>query len=205
MLKQPVPGTSRWVAGSAAVAVLTLAVGFTAWAAQPARLAPAVTPAVAAPIPAPPAPPTAPSPPPPPSVALAPDAPSPPPPPPSPPVLDAPPPPAAPPAPPAPPLPPPPYPAAAVAQRISGTVVLIIDIDPRGKPVDIVVERSEPAGVFDQAAVDAAWKWTFTPEVENGRLVTSRVRVPVDFAIPPLKGGAAAPAAGLAMVALVQR
>lgn len=35
MLKQPIPGLSRWIAGTMAVSVLTLAIGFAAWAAQP--------------------------------------------------------------------------------------------------------------------------------------------------------------------------
>lgn len=99
-----------------------------------------------------------------------------------------------PPPPPPPSLPPPSYPAAAVAQKVSGVVVLVIDIDAQGKPVDIVVERSEPAGVFDQAAVDAAWKWKFTPELEDGKPVASRVRVPVDFEIPPGTTGQGTPA-----------
>lgn len=81
-----------------------------------------------------------------------------------------------------------------MAQKVSGVVVLVIDIDAQGKPVDIVVERSEPAGVFDQAAVDAAWKWQFTPELEGGKPVASRVRVPVDFEIPPGTTGQGTPA-----------
>jgi len=72
-----------------------------------------------------------------------------------------------------------------VEQKISGTVVLVIDIDAQGNPVDVEVERSEPAGVFDQAAIDAAWKWKFNPELKAGKPVASRVRVPVTFEIPP--------------------
>ena len=82
-------------------------------------------------------------------------------------------------------LSPPAYPQAAVDQKVSGKVVLVIDVDASGNPVDVVVESSEPAGVFDQAAIDAASKWKFNPEIEGGKPVASRVRVPVEFDIPP--------------------
>ncbi|MGH8084306.1 MAG: TonB family protein [Lysobacter sp.] len=185
MLKQPVPTAARWAVGAVLTAGLILAGGTAAWAAQPARSSAVAddagsigraegksgneyrTP-------------------PPPPVPAAPPAPR---------IPPAPAPSASPPPPPPPPaLPPPAYPAAAVAQKISGVVVLMIDIDARGRPMDIAVERSEPAGVFDQAAVDAAWKWTFTPEIEGGKPVASRVRVPVDFEIPPGTTGPGTPA-----------
>lgn len=82
-------------------------------------------------------------------------------------------------------MPPPVYPKAAVEQKVTGKVVLVIDVDAAGNPVEVVVESSEPAGVFDQAAVDAASKWKFDPKIEDGKPVASRVRVPVEFDIPP--------------------
>lgn len=75
----------------------------------------------------------------------------------------------------------PPYPQAALDQRIGGKVVLLVDIDARGVPTSIIVEQAEPAGVFDQAATEAARQWRFTPESDNGRAVPGRVRVPVCF------------------------
>lgn len=185
MLKQPVPSRSSRITGLALMAGLILLAGTAAWAAQPARVVTVSNDAGHAAIEADEAPP---------SGALASLAPPPPLPPSPPPVPPAPPAPELPP-PPAPPAPPPPhappaYPALAVQQRISGIVVLAIDIDARGNPVDIEVERSEPAGMFDQVAVDAAKQWKFSPEVEGGKPVASRVRVPVEFKIPPGKGGA---------------
>lgn len=47
------------------------------------------------------------------------------------------------------------------------------------------VERAQPAGVFDAAAVEAAWKWQFNPETQDGQPVPGRVRVPVEFAPDP--------------------
>lgn len=63
--------------------------------------------------------------------------------------------------------------------------MLLIDIDQHGNPTRVVVEKAQPAGVFDQAAVDAAKQWKFEPAMQDGEPVQSRVRVPVDFAIPP--------------------
>jgi len=82
-------------------------------------------------------------------------------------------------------MPPPNYPAAAATQRISGKVVLLVAIDPRGRPTAVEVESAEPAGVFDAAAAAAAWKWSFQPAIEDGKPVASQVRVPVEFKIPP--------------------
>ncbi len=77
--------------------------------------------------------------------------------------------------------PPPSYPAEAAAQNVSGRVMLLMDVAPDGSVSNIEVERSEPAGVFDAAAVSAARKWRFNPEMKDGQVVGGRVRVPVDF------------------------
>ena len=168
MLKQPVPSLTRWIGGAVLVAVLGLGVGFAAWSAQPARAV--VSHDVPPPPPAPPAPPMPPAPPAPPTSAL-----------PAPPAVPAIPPVA--PAPPAPPpaLPAPAYPKDALAQHISGKVVLLIDVDAQGNPTNVVVDKSEPAGVFDEASIDAARKWKFQPAVKDGRPVAGRISVPVQF------------------------
>lgn len=185
MLRQPVPTRVRWIIGTALVVALSSLTALTAWAAQPPA-------AVAAP-PVPPVPPAPPVPA---------NAPLPPLPPPAPPAEFArsgptamPP---APPAPPRPPLsptdapdprmPPPPYPPQALHQGIDGKVVLLIDVGADGKPTHVQVEDSQPAGVFDAAAVEAAKRWTFEPKRAHGKAVASRVQVPVRFearAAPP--------------------
>jgi TonB family protein len=83
------------------------------------------------------------------------------------------------PAPPA--LPAPAYPKDALAQHINGKVVLLIDIDAQGNPTNVVVDRSEPPGVFDQVSIDAARKWKFQPAMKDGRPVAGRISVPVQF------------------------
>jgi TonB family protein len=86
------------------------------------------------------------------------------------------------PAPPAPPaLPAPAYPKDALAQHISGKVVLLIDIDAQGNPTNVVVDKSEPPGVFDQVSIDAARKWKFQPAVKDGIPIAGRISVPVQF------------------------
>lgn len=76
---------------------------------------------------------------------------------------------------------PPRYPEAALEQGISGKLVLLVDIDSRGRPTAVEVETAEPAGVFDQAAMDAVRNWKFEPAIENGRPAASRIRVPIHF------------------------
>ncbi|MGN7726188.1 TonB family protein [Luteimonas sp. 22616] len=80
-------------------------------------------------------------------------------------------------------LAPPKYPADAAANRITGKVVLIVDVAADGSVTDARVEKSEPAGVFDQVSLDAVKSWKFKPAVENGKPVAGRVRVPVNFAM----------------------
>lgn len=76
---------------------------------------------------------------------------------------------------------PPRYPAGAAAQGIDGKVMLLVDVDAEGNPTAVEVERAEPAGVFDQATLDAVMKWKFNPEMKDGKPVAGRVRVPVEF------------------------
>ncbi|MDN5782250.1 MAG: TonB family protein, partial [Luteimonas sp.] len=78
-------------------------------------------------------------------------------------------------------LAPPKYPAEAAANKVSGKVVLLVDVAADGSVVDARVEKSEPAGVFDQAALDAAKEWNFKPETKAGKPIAGRVRVPVTF------------------------
>jgi bla regulator protein BlaR1 len=192
MLKQPVPTLARKTGGVLAVAGLTLVFAYSAWAAQPARMPTLVVaadsadrtlpPMPAAPEapPAPPAPHDIPAPPAPPAPHDIPAPPAPPAPPPPPPALPA-----------ASERTPPAYPEHAAEQGIDGKVVLLVDVDAEGKALDVQVEKSEPAGVFDQAAIDAARQWRFTPAVEDGRTVPGRVRVPIQFEAD----GAGAPSA----------
>lgn len=76
---------------------------------------------------------------------------------------------------------PPKYPQVALEQGISGTVMLIVDVAADGSVGKIVIERSEPEGTFDAAAIEAARNWRFNPAMEQGKPVASRIRVPIEF------------------------
>jgi protein TonB len=78
---------------------------------------------------------------------------------------------------------PPKYPPEEMRRGIEGTTVLIVSIDASGNVLDVEVEKSSGNRNLDRAAVQAARRWRFNPEVKNGQKVASRVRVPVDFKI----------------------
>ncbi|MCL1551313.1 TonB family protein [Xanthomonas nasturtii] len=80
---------------------------------------------------------------------------------------------------------PPRYPAHAVAAQLAGFVELQIAVSPTGTPDDIAIVHSTPAGVFDQAVLDAARTWRFKPALRQGHAVASDVRVPVKFELDP--------------------
>lgn len=76
---------------------------------------------------------------------------------------------------------PPKYPADAAANRITGKVMLLIDVAADGSVADARVEESEPDGVFDQVTLDAVKQWKFEPAMKDGKPAAGRVRVPVSF------------------------
>ncbi|HZW17816.1 MAG TPA: TonB family protein, partial [Luteimonas sp.] len=78
-------------------------------------------------------------------------------------------------------LAPPKYPADAAANKVTGKVVVIVDVAADGSVADARVEKSEPAGVFDQATLVAVKQWKFQPAIKDGKAVAGRVRVPVNF------------------------
>ncbi len=156
MLRDTHPSAARRFAGATLVTLLACGTAFAAWAAQP----------VAPPLPPPPPPPSAPLPPPPP------------------------PPPAAPPlhagttapvsfemrA-----LTPPKYPEDAVKQKLSGTVVLDVNVAANGRVSGMAIHRSSGHPSLDAAAQAAVSKWTFNPAIENGKPIAGKVRVPIEF------------------------
>lgn len=78
---------------------------------------------------------------------------------------------------------PPQFPATAKDAGISGRVDVEVDVDVDGRVTAVDVVRSEPAGVFDEAAISAVRKWTFNPGIDaaTGKPAPARVRVPIRF------------------------
>ena len=75
------------------------------------------------------------------------------------------------------------YPQAELFQGITGTVRLLLFVDERGIPTDVLVERSSGNSALDNAAESAAHDWTFNPALKNGVAVSSVSRMPVDFSL----------------------
>ena len=75
------------------------------------------------------------------------------------------------------------YPAAAAESGIGGLVVLELLVGDDGVPREIKVKRSNPEGVFDAAALEAARQWRFNAgrNGNRGQKVEGWIVVPVQF------------------------
>jgi TonB family protein len=80
------------------------------------------------------------------------------------------------------------YPRDAARSLVAGFVKMYIEINELGKPDVAAVLDSDPPGMFDQAAIDAAYKSTFKPYVVNGIPRRAKGMYRVNFALnPPAK------------------
>lgn len=75
----------------------------------------------------------------------------------------------------------PPYPPAARAQRLEGTVLLLVSLDPAGRVTGVEVKRTCGHLLLDRAALDAVRSWRFEPARWHGVPTASHVEVPVGF------------------------
>jgi TonB family protein len=79
-------------------------------------------------------------------------------------------------------LTPPRYPVEALVKHLGGKVVLQLRVGADGSVKDVKIVSSKPAGVFDQAAMEAASKWRFNPAKDaHGNNMESWVQAPVTF------------------------
>jgi periplasmic protein TonB len=75
------------------------------------------------------------------------------------------------------------FPAQALRQRMSGTVLLRVLVDENGKPVDVVIEQSSGFKLLDNSAREQVLSsWLFQPATIDGHAVRAWARVPVSFA-----------------------
>ncbi len=72
------------------------------------------------------------------------------------------------------------YPEIAMRAGMEGTVYVKIWIDKEGKPKKVTVIKSD-ADIFNEAAIQAAWKWVFTPAMMKNGPVAVNVTVPFKF------------------------
>ncbi|HEY5644388.1 MAG TPA: energy transducer TonB [Pseudomonadales bacterium] len=63
------------------------------------------------------------------------------------------------------------YPPAAKAQGIEGVVVVRYGVSLDGRVVDASVDRAQPEGVFESAALAAVRSWRYNPALKNGEPV----------------------------------
>ncbi len=63
------------------------------------------------------------------------------------------------------------YPPAAKAQGIEGEVVVRYGVTVDGRVINARVDRAEPAGVFEEAALKAVRSWRYNPAIRDGKPV----------------------------------
>jgi protein TonB len=74
------------------------------------------------------------------------------------------------------------YPVLAARRGIEGYVVVEFGITPAGTVTDATVLESQPANVFDRAALEAVRKWKYQPKIVGGTAVErSGVKVRLTF------------------------
>jgi protein TonB len=80
---------------------------------------------------------------------------------------------------------PPRYPYQARRRGIEGWVRVSFTVTSDGDVEDVIVEEAEPAGIFEQAAIAAVYKWKFKPRSMDGQPVAGRAEQLVEFKLQP--------------------
>jgi protein TonB len=75
------------------------------------------------------------------------------------------------------------YPAALMRRRVEGAVIVRMRVDTTGKVISAVVVSSEPKGLFDDAAIDAARRYRFRPARKGGKAIPTTVEQRIVFRI----------------------
>jgi len=73
----------------------------------------------------------------------------------------------------------PPYPSLAKTNRVQGTAIVVIDIDPEGHP--IFAEALEGPPELLLTALDYALQWEFEPARLNGKALYARFKLNMPF------------------------
>ncbi|MNN58624.1 Gram-negative bacterial tonB protein [compost metagenome] len=73
------------------------------------------------------------------------------------------------------------YPPAALRRGESGTVVVQVEVDARGQPLDAKVIQRSGSRDLDRAALDAVRGWRFQPAQSNGQPMQGTLEIPFDF------------------------
>jgi protein TonB len=74
------------------------------------------------------------------------------------------------------------FPSEARKAKIFGTVLLLVEVDENGRPIEVATRQSSGHDVLDSAALRAVRTWGFEPARLNGKEVHARLEIPVRFA-----------------------
>jgi protein TonB len=75
------------------------------------------------------------------------------------------------------------FPMLARERGIDGWVDLQFTVRRDGTLADVTVIAAEPAGVFEQSALDAVRRWRYQPIMRDGQATEQRARIRVRFAV----------------------
>lgn len=78
---------------------------------------------------------------------------------------------------------PPQYPQEAFDNGQSGEVVLRVDIGANGELSDVRILSASNPGVFDEASLDVARRWTYRAAISQGRPVAAALRIPITYSL----------------------
>lgn len=73
------------------------------------------------------------------------------------------------------------YPRIALRRGIEGLVLLHVEVNEQGRPIEIQVKKSAGFKPLDIAALKAVRRWRFLPAQRNGVTVRASVEVPIRF------------------------
>jgi protein TonB len=73
------------------------------------------------------------------------------------------------------------YPAEALRNAESGTVLLRVEVGPDGVPTQVQIAKSSRSRSLDRADSEAVRQWRFRPAQRNGQPVPGSVQVPIAF------------------------
>jgi TonB family protein len=76
------------------------------------------------------------------------------------------------------------FPDRALAQKVSGVVVVEFVVDVNGEPRDVRVVSAEPAGLFDRAAISAVKRWRYEAVIVEDVPTEVPARTSIRFALP---------------------
>ncbi len=76
------------------------------------------------------------------------------------------------------------YPALSKRNRESGTVLLLVKVDPDGNASTVTLHKSSGHERLDQAAIQAVTLWRFVPGMRGQTAISATVIVPISFKHP---------------------